>query len=33
MAQSYSATGLSAGANVYRITCGTVRTEGTVNIQ
>ncbi len=32
-AQSYSATGLSAGANVYRITCGTARTTGTATIQ
>lgn len=32
-AQSYSATGLSAGSNVYRITCGTARTEGTATIQ
>lgn len=32
-AQSYNATGLSAGANVYRITCGTARTEGTATIQ
>jgi hypothetical protein len=31
-AQSYSASGLSAGANVYRITCGTARVSGTVTV-
>jgi len=32
-AQSYNATGLSAGSNTYRITCGTARTTGAATIQ
>ena len=31
-AQSYNATGLTAGANVYRITCGTARVSGTATV-
>ena len=31
-AQSYNATGLTAGANTYRITCGTARVSGTATV-
>lgn len=31
-AQSYNATGLTAGANTYRITCGAARVSGTVTV-
>ena len=31
-AQTFSATGLSAGANTYRITCGTARVSGAVTV-
>ncbi|MEN6535357.1 MAG: hypothetical protein ABFD89_16960, partial [Bryobacteraceae bacterium] len=30
--QTYSATGLSAGTNYYRIGCGTARASGTVTV-
>jgi hypothetical protein len=30
--QSYAATGLSAGVNYYRISCGTARAAGTVTV-
>lgn len=32
-AQTYNATGLTAGANTYRITCGTARVSGSATIQ